>query len=778
MKKMMIAVCIFACTLNSFAQTQVDLRTQGKDVDFSAATSTRPMKTGSSLPATCNSGELFFLTTAQPGTNVYGCAPANVWNSEGSGSAGSSGGSGGSGGGAVYSVAGKTGTVTLQATDLSDCKMSYLSSTVLLVNSCSFLYPDQAVQSLSAAAITIVGGSGTIYVYASPAGTVNVVENGTLVIACTGCTDAGEGISFPPDVAPLGVWGATITPGNWDPAPVSDQRTLITGPPQIAPDVGIKITLSSATGQKTIGIDPAVVETLADAQAGQELLCSGTGTSASQSCSMMPALTVYTAGMRIHLLSGATNTGAQTLNINNLGAVSILRPDGVTGLASGDVTAGSYYDLTYDGTVFRLQQSASSGGGGGSGPAGPTGATGAAGPIGPTGATGSTGSLTSGGTATGFFDFSSASLRLPEVVYGSLPAVSTVAGRVYVVTDATSAGSCSAGGGSSRAICRSTGSVWEALGGSGSGGGTSLPASAAVLGSNVSSQAVAASAHAIVTPLACADSSGSATAQSCNTSPSFTPAVGDMVVYSTTTANTGSLTINVNGSGAKAVRKWLGSATLAAGDLPANVPLTAVFDGTSWEVQAIGNAPSGGSAAPTYDYKDVPLGVLQGTSGCSLANSFLATPAPTCYLFSGSSTTPQFGRPQFTVGNAIHVSLTLPGDLVANTPLIFRWDWMNPGDTSTSHTVTWGVSEYSCTAPGGVLQPTMSAGSNAAAVAITGNATNTSSATLTLTPSGTGAGSCVGGSTLNFITTLAAATSTDNPVLTTLTLKYYRQVSH
>ena len=34
----------------SFPQTQVDLRTQTKSVDFSAATSTRPLKTGTALP--------------------------------------------------------------------------------------------------------------------------------------------------------------------------------------------------------------------------------------------------------------------------------------------------------------------------------------------------------------------------------------------------------------------------------------------------------------------------------------------------------------------------------------------------------------------------------------------------------------------------------------------------------------------------------------------------------------------------------------------------------
>ena len=64
-------------------QTLVDLHTQSKSVDFSAAGSTKPMQTGSSLPATCAVGQFFFLTTAAAGSNVYACNPANTWGVEG-----------------------------------------------------------------------------------------------------------------------------------------------------------------------------------------------------------------------------------------------------------------------------------------------------------------------------------------------------------------------------------------------------------------------------------------------------------------------------------------------------------------------------------------------------------------------------------------------------------------------------------------------------------------------------------------------------------------------
>jgi hypothetical protein len=124
-------------------------------------------------------------------------------------------------------------------------------------------------------------------------------------------------------------------------------------------------------------------------------------------------------------------------------------------------------------------------------------------------------------------------------------------------------------------------------------GGAAIPASAGLTGTNSARQLVAASAHNVSAPLSCADSSGSGTAQSCATSPSFTPAAGDQIIYNTTTTNTGDLTITVNGTAAH-VKKWQGSAVLAGGDLKANVSIPMTFDGTCWQVGGnIGNAPSG-----------------------------------------------------------------------------------------------------------------------------------------------------------------------------------------
>ena len=66
-------------------QTQIDLRTQSKAVDFSAAASTKPFQTGVVLPPACTPGQMYFLTTAAAGQNSYGCTAVNTWTPQSSG---------------------------------------------------------------------------------------------------------------------------------------------------------------------------------------------------------------------------------------------------------------------------------------------------------------------------------------------------------------------------------------------------------------------------------------------------------------------------------------------------------------------------------------------------------------------------------------------------------------------------------------------------------------------------------------------------------------------
>lgn len=69
--------CVMGCGLRG--QTQVDLRTQSRGVDFQSAPYTKPVKAGAALPANCTGNELFLLTSAPAGANLYACVSANTW---------------------------------------------------------------------------------------------------------------------------------------------------------------------------------------------------------------------------------------------------------------------------------------------------------------------------------------------------------------------------------------------------------------------------------------------------------------------------------------------------------------------------------------------------------------------------------------------------------------------------------------------------------------------------------------------------------------------------
>lgn len=76
MKRAFLAILLAVVAVG---QTLVNLGSQTKNVDFSGAPETKPMKTGTSLPGTCNLGDEFFNTAAAAGSNVYGCTSPNVW---------------------------------------------------------------------------------------------------------------------------------------------------------------------------------------------------------------------------------------------------------------------------------------------------------------------------------------------------------------------------------------------------------------------------------------------------------------------------------------------------------------------------------------------------------------------------------------------------------------------------------------------------------------------------------------------------------------------------
>jgi len=66
-------------------QTQVDLQSQARRVDFTSANWTRPLKTGTALPPACTLGDMYFKTDAPAGQNLYACTATNTWSAQAGG---------------------------------------------------------------------------------------------------------------------------------------------------------------------------------------------------------------------------------------------------------------------------------------------------------------------------------------------------------------------------------------------------------------------------------------------------------------------------------------------------------------------------------------------------------------------------------------------------------------------------------------------------------------------------------------------------------------------
>lgn len=108
-------------------QTQIDLQTQSKRVDFTQAPATAPVKAGMALPAACAVGQLFYDTDAPAGQNLYGCTAANTWTLQGG----------------VSSVSGTANEIA--ATSAGGAVTLSLPATVSLAGKTAFELPHSAV---------------------------------------------------------------------------------------------------------------------------------------------------------------------------------------------------------------------------------------------------------------------------------------------------------------------------------------------------------------------------------------------------------------------------------------------------------------------------------------------------------------------------------------------------------------------------------------------------------------------------------------------------------
>lgn len=224
--------------LASFGQTQIDLQHQSQNIDFSQAPSTKPVKSGSVLPATCGTGELFYKTNAPAGQNVYGCTSTDTWTLQGDGS-------------------GSGATAFNQLTDL---QLSFSGNTWTIAAG-SVAFGDVAT-SFAAATFSesAPSDSGTIYFCADynagsprllaviPAAfnAANYTSNGLTAIAGTGC---------PVDSLLLGTGTMSSGTGAFG----NDARAALSHGPIVRTGMYLTTTATNSGQARQVDIDAGVI---------------------------------------------------------------------------------------------------------------------------------------------------------------------------------------------------------------------------------------------------------------------------------------------------------------------------------------------------------------------------------------------------------------------------------------------------------------------------------------------------------------------------------------
>lgn len=284
---------------------------------------------GTTPPATCTVGELFYDTDAPAGSNLYACTATNTWTLQSGGS------------GATY------------PTDLL-CKLTVSTTTATFAAGASGTNPcNFQTGTISSPATLVISGSPTAgtYYWETDGSTIRVKAPGT----SSGLTPSGLTIVDSASSFSYGGWvpiGTTAyTSGtDWD-TTAPDKRPHFSL--SMNPVAGTMLTSSDSGIQRTINFDAANLYAVE--------YCRSTTGNDTYTCGTTPATTAYTRGKCYVLDADTANTGTATVNIDSVGARSILNRAGAA-LSDGDITANKPISVCDDGTQLIIQ-----GDGGGSG---------------------------------------------------------------------------------------------------------------------------------------------------------------------------------------------------------------------------------------------------------------------------------------------------------------------------------------------------------------------------------------------------------------------------
>ncbi len=337
-RKLVLVVAATTIAITARAQTKIDLRTQGKSVDFSSATSTKPSKTGTAFPATCATGETFFKIDAPAGANLYGCTATNIWTVQSSMNALQLQGRSVAGAAPADTqvICWNAGVNTWMPcnsssasslTQLTDLRTTRANASSLVISSGN-VEVNGVSYTMTAGTVTINAGSGTVRLgidtsVTPPVGKVYYTAG--LAVTCSGlggCTTPVQGAAFGVDDIQLATWASTN--GTFDINGATELRGVVSRSRTLA-GTGMVSTFSGHT--QTISVNTAVLPIFT--------LTPGTGAPIASGATITPT-------NRVHHITGAGSISTISAAGMMDGEVLTLIPDApFTTVTGGNIAVSS-----------------------------------------------------------------------------------------------------------------------------------------------------------------------------------------------------------------------------------------------------------------------------------------------------------------------------------------------------------------------------------------------------------------------------------------------------
>lgn len=135
-------------------------------------------------------------------------------------------------------------------------------------------------------------------------------------------------------------------------AGAADATTTVKGVIELATQAELDAgTDTGGTGASLVAIPSNIADSI---QTSTFISAADAGGTDAYAITLTPAISSYTTGQMFIFSANTVNTGAATLDVNSVGAVTI-KKNHDQDLEDGDIESGSYVIVIYDGTNFQLQ---------------------------------------------------------------------------------------------------------------------------------------------------------------------------------------------------------------------------------------------------------------------------------------------------------------------------------------------------------------------------------------------------------------------------------------